>query len=59
STGQIATIGRGDYSDNRIVANAGLALVGNRFSVSVSYQGTIDYSDGKDEAILGRLSYAF
>ncbi|MEQ9111026.1 MAG: autotransporter domain-containing protein [Rhodospirillaceae bacterium] len=59
STGQIATIGRGDYSDNRIVTNAGLALVGNRFSVSVSYQGTIDYSDGKDEAILGRLSYAF
>jgi outer membrane lipase/esterase len=59
STGQITGIGRGDLSDNRITANAGLAVVGKRLSLFVSYQGTIDYSDGKDNAVIGRLSYAF
>ena len=59
STGQLASIGRGDLSDNRITANAGLALIGERLSLSVSYQGTIDYSDGKDNGVIGRVSYAF
>ncbi len=59
STGQLASIGRGDLSDNRITTNAGLALIGKRMSLSVSYQGTIDYSDGEDNAVIGRLSYSF
>lgn len=59
STGQLATVGRGDDSKNRITANAGIAIVSERISLSVSYQGTIDYSDGKDSAVVGRLSYAF
>lgn len=59
STGQTVTVGRGNDSDNRITANAGLAIVGERLSLAVSYQGTIDYSDGKDSAVVGRISYAF
>lgn len=59
STGQLVSIGRGDLSDNRITANAGLALIGERLSLEVSYQGTIDYSDGKDNGVIGRISYAF
>ncbi|MBT7449763.1 MAG: autotransporter outer membrane beta-barrel domain-containing protein, partial [Rhodospirillaceae bacterium] len=59
STGHIVGVGRGDDSKNRITANAGLALVGDQFSVSVSYQGTVDYSDGKDQGFIGRLSYSF
>lgn len=59
STGQLVTAGRGNDSGNRITANAGLAIVGERLSLAVSYQGTIDYADGKDSAVVGRLSYAF
>jgi len=59
STGQIVTIGRGAATDDRITANAGLGLVGERFGLSVSYQGSIDNSDGKDNAVIGRVSYAF
>ena len=59
STGQLVSVGRGDLSDNRITANAGMALVGRRLSLSLSYQGTIDYSDGEDNAVIGRLSYSF
>ena len=59
STGHIVGVGRGDDSKNRITANAGLALVGEQFSLSVSYQGTVDYSDGKDEGFVGRVSYSF
>ncbi len=59
STGQIVTIGRGAATDDRITANAGLGLVGERFGLSVSYQGSIDNSDGKDNAVIGRVSYVF
>ena len=59
STGHIVSVGRGSDSKNRIAANAGLALVGQNFSVALSYQGTVDYSDGKDEGFMGRLSYWF
>lgn len=59
STGQVVSVGRGAASDDRITANAGVALVSNRLSLSVSYQGSVDYSDGKDNAVIGRLAYAF
>ena len=59
STGQLVSVGRGAAADDRITANAGLGLVGERFALSVSYQGSIDYSDGEDNAVIGRLSYAF
>ncbi len=59
STGQLVSVGRGNASDDRIAANAGIALVSDRLSLEVSYQGSIDYSDGKDNAVIGRLSYAF
>ena len=59
STGQLVSIGRGDLSKNRITANAGLGLIGERLSLSVSYQGTVAYSNGKDNGVAGRVSYAF
>lgn len=59
STGHIVGVGRGSDSKNRITANAGLALVGEQFTLAVSYQGSLDYSDGKDEGFVGRLSFGF
>ena len=59
STGQIATVGHGHPADDRFVASAGLAIVGKCLSLSASYQGTLDYSDGNEDAFIGRLTYSF
>lgn len=60
SVGQTRTVAGGTGTDNWVAVRAGLDIeTGTQFSLSLSYQGTVDRGDGKDHAVLGRVSFAF
>jgi outer membrane lipase/esterase len=60
SVGQTRALRGGTGNHDAILVGAGLNIqTGANFAFSVDYEGTIDRSDGKDHAVVGRFVYSF
>jgi len=58
--GQIRALSGGTGNDDYILVGAGLNVQASaNISFSLDYEGTVDRSDGKDHAVVGRFTYSF
>lgn len=58
--GQVRTATGGTGSDDYFLLGAGLNIQANSaLSFTLDYEGTVDRSDGKDHAVVGRVVYSF
>ncbi len=58
--GQVRSARGGTGSDDYILLGAGVNIQANSYlSFTLDYEGTVDRSDGKDHAVVGRMVYSF
>ncbi|MBL8642665.1 MAG: autotransporter outer membrane beta-barrel domain-containing protein, partial [Rhodospirillaceae bacterium] len=58
--GQVRNLAGGTGNDDYILVGAGLNIqASSSLSFTLDYEGTVDRSDGKDHAVVGRFVYSF
>jgi outer membrane lipase/esterase len=58
--GQVRSARGGTGTDDRFLVGAGVNIQANSYlSFTLDYEGTVDRSDGKDHAVVGRMVYSF